>query len=166
MNRSIIERAEQCERCTEYGKNLKTLQGKQHYASLPALHSPNEEVQLDFAGPLFGDNKNKKYLLVAIDRYSKFPSIMITNTTDASKVIKFLREYIALHGVPKTIRTDQFSSFKSKQFKKFCSAVGITQLFCPINDHRGCGLVERSIQTIKRRLGVCLHDNKMTYKNR
>ena len=53
MNRSIIEKAEKCERCTEYGKNLKTLQGKQHNASLPALHSPNEEVQLDFAGPLF-----------------------------------------------------------------------------------------------------------------
>ena len=32
----------------------------------------------------------------------------------------------------------------------------IEQKFCPVVDHRGCGLVERTIQTIKRRLGVML----------
>ena len=32
----------------------------------------------------------------------------------------------------------------------------IEQKFCPVGDHRRCGLVERTIQTIKRRLGVML----------
>ena len=45
--------------------------------------------------------------------------------------------------------------------KKFCTENNITQKFCPVRDHRGCGLVERTIQTIKRRLGVMLLDEKV-----
>ena len=40
--------------------------------------------------------------------------------------------------------------------KKFCLENNIEQKLCPVVDHRGCGLVERTIQTIKRRLGVML----------
>ena len=40
--------------------------------------------------------------------------------------------------------------------KKFCVENNIKQKFCPVGDHRGCGLVERTIQTIKKRLGVKL----------
>ena len=35
------------------------------------------------------------------------------------------------------------------------------QKFCPVGDHRGCGLVERTIQTIKRRLGVMLFEENV-----
>ena len=69
-----------------------------------------------------------------------------------------MRSYIDTHGVPESIRSDQFSGFKGKTFKKFCSELNIEQKFCPVGDHRGCGLVERTIQTIKRRLGVMMLD--------
>ena len=45
--------------------------------------------------------------------------------------------------------------------KKFYSDNNIEQKFCPVGDHRGCGLVERTIQTIKRRLGVMLLDENV-----
>ena len=53
-------------------------------------------------------------------------------------------------------KQDQFSVFKEKAMKKFCLDNNIEQKFCPVGDHRGCGLVERTFQTIKRRLGVML----------
>ena len=40
--------------------------------------------------------------------------------------------------------------------KKFCLENNIEQKFCPVGDHRGCGLVEKTIQSIKWRLGVML----------
>ena len=67
-----------------------------------------------------------------------------------------MRSYIDTHGIPESIRSDQFSGFKGKTQKKICSELNIEQKFCPVGDHRGCGLVERTIQTIKRRLGVML----------
>ena len=76
--------------------------------------------------------------------------------------MKFLRTYIDTHGIPESIRTDQFSGFIGKTMKKFCVVHNIVQKFCPVGDHRGCGLVERTTQTIKRRLGVMLVDENVT----
>ena len=126
------------------------------------MTQPGHELQLDYAGPL-EDHKGKKiYLLVAIDRYSKFPSVKVTKSTGGKSTIKCLRTYIDTHGIPESIKTDQFSGFKGgKSMKKFCTENKITQKFCPVGDHPGCGLVERTIQTIKRRLGVMLLDEKV-----
>ena len=76
--------------------------------------------------------------------------------------MKFLRTYVDTHGIPESIRTDQFSGFKGKTMKKCCVDHNIMQKFCPVGDHQGCGLVERTIQTIKRRLGVMLLDENVT----
>ena len=125
------------------------------------MSQPGQELQLDYAGPL-EDHKGKKiYLLVAIDRYSKFPSVKVTKSTGGKSTIKFLRTYIDKHGIPESIKTDQFSGFKGKAMKKFCTENNTAQKFCPVGDHRGCGLVERTIQTIKRRLGVMLLEEKV-----
>ena len=45
--------------------------------------------------------------------------------------------------------------------KKFCVEHNFEPKFCPVGDHRGCGLVERTIQTIKRRMGVILLDENV-----
>ena len=36
---------------------------------------PNEKVQLDFAGPLPDELIREAYILVAVDKWSKFPKI-------------------------------------------------------------------------------------------
>ena len=161
MHKDIVNMAEECRSCTRYGKNAKYLIPKNSAKPLPLLSQPGQELQLDYAGPL-EDHKGKKiYLLVAIDRYSKFPSVKVTKSTGGKSTIKFLRTYIDTHGIPESIKTDQFSGFKGKAMKKFCTENNITQKFCPVGDHRGCGLVERTIQTIKKRLGVMLLDKKV-----
>ena len=153
MHKDIVNMAEECRSCTRYVKNAKYLIPKNSAKPLPLLSQPGQELQLDYAGPL-EDHKGKKiYLLVAIDRYSKFPSVKVTKSTGGKSTIKFLRTYIDTHGIPESIKTDQFSGFKGKAMKKFCTENNIAQKFCPVGDHRGCGLVERTIQTIKRRLG-------------
>ena len=58
---------------TEQGKNLKTITGKKQSFQMEPVVEPNEEVQLDFAGPLPGELKKDAYLFVALDKWSKFP---------------------------------------------------------------------------------------------
>ena len=158
MPKEIVNVAAECISCTRYGKNAKYIIAKNASKPLPLISQPGRELPLDYAGP-FEDTKGKKiYLLVAIDRYSKFPSVKITKTSGCKSSVKFLRTCTDTHGIPKSVRTDQFSGFKGKSLKKFCIEHNIEQKFCPVGDHRGCGLVERTIQTIKRRLGVILLD--------
>ena len=100
------------------------------YKSLPLLNAPNEELQLDNAGPLSDGVGNQIHILVAIDRYSKYPSAMLFKTTGANEVLKFLENYIFTHGIPKAIRTDQYSGFKNKTVDQFCKSKGINHVFC------------------------------------
>ena len=55
LNRQIIERCEKCRECTLFGKNLKPAKTFNTSQSLPSLSGPNQELQLDFAGPILDD---------------------------------------------------------------------------------------------------------------
>ena len=79
---------------------------------------------------------------------------MLTKTTIAKKIVKFLQSYSRNHGIPESIRTDHGSGFNSDVVKEFCKSRGIKYILTAVGDHRSCGLVERSIQTIKRKLGT------------
>ena len=73
--------------------------------NLPRLDSPNEEIRLDFFGPITVDNR-RFHILLSMDRFSKWPAASFCTSTDGETAIKFLEQYIQLNGVPKSIRTD------------------------------------------------------------
>ena len=50
----------------------------------------------------------------------------------AEKVTEFLTEYIAMNGIPKRIRTDPGTVFKSKKFKQFFDEKFIKHVMCPV----------------------------------
>ena len=55
MNRQIIDTCEKCRECTLFCKNLKPASTFNTAQPLPALSGPNQELQLDFAGPILDD---------------------------------------------------------------------------------------------------------------
>ena len=67
LNSQIVNVCEKCPECTLFGKNIKTSTTYNSAKPLPPLSAPNQELQLDFAGPLIHDKKGKIYILVAID---------------------------------------------------------------------------------------------------
>ena len=86
MHSQIVEKAESCRECRQMGKNLKTLIPKTAVSKYPEPCAPNDELQLDFAGPLFANSSKSTYIFVAIDSYSRFPSAMISKSTDTNKI--------------------------------------------------------------------------------
>ena len=141
------------------GKNLKTLSNHNTLGKLPTVEEPNQEMELHFAGPLPLVWETKQYILVCTDKFSKFSSAQITSSTSAKSIINFLSKYIALHGIPRTIRTDQRSGFISKEDTEFCHEHNMKVIFSPVGDHRATGLVERLIRAIKERLLVIAQDH-------
>ena len=131
------------------GKNLKTLLPKGDVGKVPEPREPNECIQLDFWGPISYLNESKKYILVATDRFSRWPSAMVTTTNTSDKVLKFLDKYITQHGVPRKTHVNQGSCFTSNKFKSFCNNEGIELVYSPVNDLRGTGSVERTVGSLK-----------------
>ena len=121
---------------------------------------PNEEIQIDFGGPITNEKDQDIHFLACIDRFSKYPSVEVFDKANGPNVLKFLDDYIQIHGVPRNIRLDQARCLIGYKVKNFCKQHNIKILTAPANDHRAIGLVERLIQTIKRRLGCMKLDNR------
>ena len=141
MHRYIHEKTETCLSCRAAGKNLITQIPSTEKNNLEILTEPNQEIQLDFAGPIKSKTRGDVYILVAVDRFSKWPTAHVCKTTDTGTVLKILTEFFTYNGTPRCIRTDNGSCFKSNEFKIFCNGTP--------NLHTGPGLVERTIRTIK-----------------
>ena len=65
---------------------------------------PNEEAQLDFAVPLPDELNRDAYFLVAMDKWSKFPTAKVFANTTADVAIKFMQRYISNNGVTQRLR--------------------------------------------------------------
>ena len=77
--------------------------------------------------------------------------------------VTFLCEYAYNHGIPRTIRLDPSTCLVSKQVTNYSNENNINILDSPAGDHRAIGLVERIIQTIKRRLSCMKAEHKETF---
>ena len=80
---------------------------------------PNQEIQIDFAGPINNEKNLEIYILTCIDRFSKYHSAEIFDNANAYNVIIFLDNYIHIHGVPRSLRIDQACCLIGNQLKKF-----------------------------------------------
>ena len=70
IHRDVVALAQRCKQCTKTGKNLKPIIPKNKHTSLSTLSEPNDEIQMDFAGPITNNNRDT-YKLLTIDRYSR-----------------------------------------------------------------------------------------------
>ena len=163
MHREILARTSDCVPCTDIGKNLKPIIPKSKWHPHKACQEPNEEIQIDFGGPIINDQNKDIFFLTCIDRYSKYPTVRIFEKANGANVVKFLRDYAYTHGIPRTIRLDEATCLVGKQVTNYCNENNINIIDAPVGDHRAIGLVERMIQTIKRRLSRMKAENKDTF---
>ena len=73
-----------------------------------------------------------------------------------------MQRYISNNGVPRRLICDQALRLRAKKFQLFSYTNNIKLLFAPIDDHRAKGVVERMIQTLKRRLAMTTIDKTNT----
>ena len=115
MHRDVINLSQNCRWSTLYGKNIRLSKLFNSSKRLPKLSGPNEELQLDFAGPTIDKEGTKSYVLVPVYRFLKYPSTLITRSTGADKIIKFLRVSIQIHSIQKSIEWTSFQRLKTKK---------------------------------------------------
>ena len=90
----IVAKAQACRSCTDKGIHLKSLIHESQLGSLPPLTEPNQEIQMDFAGliPLKEITQNN-YILVTVDRISKYPHAETFHNCDTEKAPDYLERY-------------------------------------------------------------------------
>ena len=72
---------------------------------------------LDMVGPLKGGSHKKKYLLVMVDKFTKWIEAKPVKTAEAGPVIDFISGVVHRYGVPHSIITDNDSNFTADEVK-------------------------------------------------
>ncbi|CAB4005816.1 uncharacterized protein K02A2.6-like [Paramuricea clavata] len=83
---------------------------------------PWQFIHADFYGPL----PTGQYIIVLIDKYSRYPEAEIINSTSAKTLIPKLDAIFARHGIPHTLKSDNGPPFNGNEFKTYLTKLGVT----------------------------------------
>ncbi|GKA59094.1 reverse transcriptase domain-containing protein [Tanacetum coccineum] len=113
---------------------------------------------IDIAGPFPEGPRKVKFLIVAMDYFTKWIEAKAVATISGGQVKKFVWDNIVCRfGLPGEIVLDNGKQFSDNPFKDWCKKLNITQRFASVKHPQFNGLVERANRSlgegIKARLG-------------
>jgi transposase InsO family protein len=96
------------------------------------------------------------YMLVAVDKFTKWVEAAPVTTQDSIAAINFIKSIVFRFGVPHNITTDNGTNFTSKEFKSYCESIRIKLKFASVAHPKTNGQVEKAngliCNGIKKRL--------------
>lgn len=150
----------ECEICAQNNikKGISTPLG-----SIPLPEGPFKHLVLDYAD-MIKSVRGKRYMLVVIDRFSRWVEAEPSADQGAQTVIKFLtREVIPRFGIPSQISSDNGSSFIQKAVKTVMQKLRIKQRFGCVYRPESQGIVERVNSTLKAKINKICADTKLNW---
>ncbi|XP_025652914.1 uncharacterized protein [Arachis hypogaea] len=104
---------------------------------------PFSQWGIDLLGPFPVGPGQVKYLIVAIDYYTKWVEAEPLASITSSNCRKFMwRQVITRFGIPKVVISDNGTQFIDKKFAEFLSGLGIKQKFSSVEHPQTNGQVE------------------------
>lgn len=124
MTETIIDYVNRCEtcKCVKPNNKIRTPpMGKFVEAKLPW-----RIVASDICGPYVTSKRGFRFLLVAIDLFSKFTILKPVRSATAEAMVKFLEEEVILKfACPEILLTDNGVQYKSKAYEQLAARYGI-----------------------------------------
>ncbi|RLU25236.1 hypothetical protein DMN91_003329 [Ooceraea biroi] len=122
---------------------------------------PFERMQVDILGPLPVTSAGNKYLLIAVDCFTRWPKAIPLRSKRATTVTETLvGQVFSRHGIPLELHTDQWRNFESRLFKEMSALLGMRKTRTTPLHPQSDGLVERHHQTILYYLAKCVAENQ------
>ncbi|GJU94036.1 reverse transcriptase domain-containing protein [Tanacetum coccineum] len=114
----------------------------------------------------FPSSRGNKYILVAVDYFSKWVEAKALPTNDARVVCKFLKSLFARFGAPRAIISDRGTHFCNDQFAKVMLKYGVTHRLSTAYHPQTSGQVEVSNRGLKRILKRTVGENRASWSDK
>ncbi|XP_017428576.1 uncharacterized protein LOC108336615 [Vigna angularis] len=130
------------------------------------IHAPPEDLHV---GPLPLAKAQNKFLLVAVDYFTKWIEAEPLSVISAQRVQKFIWRLICRFGLPQKIITDNGRQFVERKLEEFLSSLGIKHVTSSVEHPQTNGQAEAANKAIltelKKRLGEAKGDTpfNLTY---
>jgi len=144
-----------CEGCQAHGNDVKRTPTELHSLTAPW---PFAQWGMDIVGPFPVGRTQKKFILVAVDYFTKWVEAEALANITARQVHSFVwRNIICRFGLPHTIITDNGRQFIDKKLKDFYKQVGIRHVTSSVEHPQTNGQAEAMnkvvVAELKKRLG-------------
>ena len=113
-------------------------------APWPYTRVPWSRVHIDHAGPF----ENRMILLV-VDAATKWVEAIVVSSTNSAATIAALRSVFSRFGLPRTLVSDNGTSFTSQEFTDFVKKCGIIHVRTAPYHPQSNGQAERGVRTMK-----------------
>jgi hypothetical protein len=147
--KAASDAADLVKKCENYQKCARD---QKRPLSLSQLIQPTWTLQrwgLDLLGPLPPSQGNLKYVVVAVEYFSKWIKAKPLATITSATVQKFFWQSIVCRfGVSKAIMIDNRTQFDAETFKAFCDQIGTKIHFASMRHLESNGLVKRANEII------------------
>ncbi|GAU48061.1 hypothetical protein TSUD_404890 [Trifolium subterraneum] len=108
---------------------------------------------MDILGPFPTAARQVKYLIVAVDYFTKWIEAEPLAKISASNILRFFkRDVLARFGIPQVVVTDNGTQFTNKKFQEFLAAIGTTQHFTSVEHPQTNGQDEAANRVLLRGL--------------
>jgi hypothetical protein len=152
--KAIVKTCRQCQLVKNEGS---IRSGDERLKSIP-ICDLFYRIALDTAGPLPETKASNKYILVAIDHYSKWCEAKAVADHGAKTAARFLEDdLICRYGVPRFVLTDNGGEWGA-EFETMCRDYAINHQRTAPQWPRCNGMAERMIKTLKHGITVLAAD--------
>jgi hypothetical protein len=139
---------QQCDNCQKRGSSKR----KEPLQPIE-VKAPFHRVGIDIKGPLPRTSQGNRYIIVAMDYFTKWPEAKSIPDIKSETVAKFIfDEIICRHGVPEELLSDRGTSFLNKIVDTLCEKFQTKHRLTSAYRPQTNGMVERFNRTI----GECL----------
>ncbi|KAJ8333691.1 hypothetical protein SKAU_G00410100 [Synaphobranchus kaupii] len=141
-----------CDSCTAWkGPAQRSHAPLQQYL----VGAPMERVAVDILGPFPVTDSSNRYVLVAMDYFTKWPKAYAVPDQSASTTAeKLVEEMFARFGAPAELHSDQGRNFKSQVFGEVCRRLGLSKTRTTLLYSQSDGLVEGFNRTLATQLAI------------
>lgn len=150
-----------CRRCLTCGASNGPNRKKKASMRLYNVGAPFERIAIDVAGPFPTTDDGNKFILVAMDYFSKWVEAYALPNQEAVTVADVLvKNLVSRFGVPLELHSDQGRNFESAVFTRMCDTLGIKKTRTTPLHPQSDGMVERMNRTMGRYLSKVVSDHQ------
>lgn len=147
----IVNYVKSCAACqTRKAERALPIGGRAHFEAC----RPNEIVCVDTCGPLPETITGFRYVIIAVDTFTKFVEARALREVKAEECALFLNEYFGRYGPPRTVVTDNGPQFLNDLVKETLRVYGIGHRWSTPDHSQGNAVAERAIQTFQEKLSL------------
>ncbi|XP_050207912.1 uncharacterized protein LOC126657290 [Mercurialis annua] len=155
MKKDAETMVKKCDKCQRFGTIIRTPAAHQSAIGSPW---PFMTWGVDILGPFTPARGQVKFIVVAVDHFTKWMEVQPMSTITSQKIINWLsNEVMSRFGTPHTLVTDNGKQFDCAKFREYCAELGINLKFTSVAHPQTNGLTEVTNRTIlsgiKKRLG-------------